>query len=81
MSRTYGCQRHPERAPDADWLLLDCQGHGRRRRLRDRPSEEVAAAVSDAADYRKLGLPVIDTTGKSPADADAAAEIAERLSL
>lgn len=33
--------------------------------------------MSDAADYRKLGLPVIDTTGKSPADV--AAEIAERL--
>lgn len=65
--------------PTADWLLLDCQDHERRRRLRDRPSEEVVDAVNDAAEYRKLGLPVIDTTGKSTADA--AAEVAERLSL
>jgi hypothetical protein len=53
--------------PISAWLLLDCTDQERRQRLasRDRPGE-TEAAISDAREYRFLGLPAIDTTGLAP---------------
>jgi energy-coupling factor transporter ATP-binding protein EcfA2 len=53
--------------PVSAWVLLDCTDQERRRRLavRDRPGE-AETAISDAREYRPLGLPAIDTTGLAP---------------
>lgn len=53
--------------PQGPWLLLDCDDEERRKRLagRGEPPTAVDAALVDARDYRLLGLPRIDTTGRS----------------
>ena len=50
------------------WVLLDCADDERRRRLglHARP-DHVQDAVRDGREYRLLGLPVIDSTGRTPA--------------
>ena len=49
------------------WILLDCEDGQRRRRLASRLQAcELEDAVSDAARYRALGLPVVDSTGRTP---------------
>lgn len=50
------------------WVLLDCADEERRRRL-GRPADprRLADAVHDGREYRQIGLPVIDTTGSTPA--------------
>jgi broad-specificity NMP kinase len=51
------------------WVLFDCSDTERRRRLGScRHSAEVEEALVDACGYRVLGLPVIDTTGRTPDD-------------
>lgn len=57
------------------WVLLDCTDQERRRRL-DQHADPGAVedAIRDGREYRLLGLPVIDTTGRPPAAA--AAELA-----
>lgn len=50
--------------PIQDWLLLDCSDDERRSRLERRGEENVQAALVDAAKYRQLGLPSLDTTGR-----------------
>ena len=51
------------------WVLLDCADHERRRRLGPQAGpEHLAGAIQDAAEYRLFGLPVIDTTGRVPAE-------------
>ena len=61
--------------PIAAWVLLDCADQERRRRLeRHADPERVADAIRDGQEYRLLGLPVIDTTGRRPAAV--AAEVA-----
>jgi len=53
--------------PIGAWLLLDCADHERRRRLHGLGGRASADdAITDAAAYRELGLPVIDTTGRAP---------------
>ena len=54
--------------PDAEWIVLDCEGDERRRRLSDRPVEEANDAVADAFEYRRLGLRVLNTSGRSVED-------------
>jgi energy-coupling factor transporter ATP-binding protein EcfA2 len=50
------------------WVLLDCADDERRRRLGEHTdSDRVRSAVRDGREYRSLGLPVIDTTGRAPA--------------
>ncbi|QDP96036.1 hypothetical protein FOE78_09110 [Microlunatus elymi] len=53
--------------PDGPWLLLDCADDVRRQRLtaRNEP-DDIEEVLSDAADYRNLGLPAVDTTQLSP---------------
>jgi broad-specificity NMP kinase len=66
----------PDELPDwpaAQWLLLDCDDVERRRRLTARSPDEVEDAIADAREYRRLGLPVVDTTAR-PLD-----EIAKEL--
>jgi len=61
--------------PIAAWVLLDCADEERERRLGpgyDR--DHLAEALADARQYRALGLPVIDSTTRAPADV--AAELA-----
>jgi GrpB-like predicted nucleotidyltransferase (UPF0157 family) len=58
------------------WMLLDCTDEERARRLSSRATE-VEAALADAARYRTLGLPVIDTTDRRPEDV--ALELADLL--
>ncbi len=61
--------------PIGAWILLDCADRERRRRLgRHLSPQRVADAIADARDYRTLGLPAIDTTGRTPDTA--AAELA-----
>ena len=50
--------------PDGQWLLLDCSDSERTRRLTRRGEEDAAigSALSDAAEYRSLGLETLDTT-------------------
>ncbi|WP_114560937.1 AAA family ATPase [Desertihabitans aurantiacus] len=57
--------------PSGRWMVLDCTDEERRRRLRARGDSEdsVPQALADAADYRGLGLPVVDSTGRTPAEA------------
>jgi hypothetical protein len=50
--------------PPGGWLLLDCADQERRRRLAGSASAD--DAVDDAAAYRALGLPAIDTTNRIP---------------
>lgn len=50
------------------WAVLDCTDQERQRRLAHHGRPESAAdAVADAARYRSQGLPIIDTTGLTPA--------------
>ena len=50
------------------WVLLDCTEQERRRRLGRRADQQrLADGISDGREYRQLGLPVIDTTGRTPA--------------
>jgi hypothetical protein len=53
--------------PDGPWLVLDCSDDVRRQRLtaRDEP-DDIDDVLTDAAAYRALGLPMIDTTRLSP---------------
>jgi shikimate kinase len=58
------------------WVLLDCADHERRQRLaRHVEPNRVQDAIRDGREYRSLGLPVIDTTGRTPAAV--AAELAQ----
>ncbi len=50
--------------PEARWVLLDCDDDERRRRLAGHPQEEVDSALADAREYRRLHLPVVDTSGR-----------------
>jgi hypothetical protein len=62
--------------PIGAWILLDCTDHERRRRLgSDARPEDIETAVTDARQYRTLGLPVIDTTSRTPAQV--AADLAQ----
>jgi broad-specificity NMP kinase len=70
------CTPHQlRRWPEGGWLLLDCADAERRARLarRGHPSATTGAVV-DAAVYRALGLPVVDSTGREPR------EVAELIS-
>lgn len=50
--------------PPGRWLLLDCDDTTRRTRLGPRGDPaEATGAVADAASYRALGLPAVDTSG------------------
>ena len=57
-----------------DWsidagVLLDCTDQERQRRLgQNTDPKRQAVGIRDGREYRKLGLPVIDTTGRAPAD-------------
>ena len=53
--------------PDGPWILLDCSDDVRRQRLtaRNEP-DDVEEVLNDAANYRALALPVVDTTQLSP---------------
>jgi broad-specificity NMP kinase len=49
------------------WILLDCSDEERQHRLSViLESAEVNEALADAARYRALDLPIIDTTHKTP---------------
>jgi hypothetical protein len=49
------------------WVLLDCSEQERRRRLgRHASPQRLADAIDDGREYRQLGLPVIETTGRTP---------------
>lgn len=49
------------------WVLLDCTDQARQQRLsRAADSHRLADAIGDGRRYRRLGLPVIDTTGRTP---------------
>ena len=64
--------------PEGRWLLLDCSDGERRTRLATRAgSEQIKYALEDAADYRRLGLPVVDGTGLTPPEV--ASELARRI--
>jgi hypothetical protein len=53
--------------PDGEWLLLDCADGERRARLARRGHAAAAEdAVADAAAYRSLDLPLLDSTGLDP---------------
>ena len=53
--------------PDGQWLLLDCADGERRTRLARRGHAAAAEdAVADAAAYRSLDLPILDSTGLDP---------------
>nr|WP_156225653.1 AAA family ATPase [Pseudactinotalea suaedae] len=56
--------------PTGEWLLLDCDDEERVRRLSSRggPEAGVLAALADAAEYRALGLPCIDTGRRDVAE-------------
>lgn len=61
--------------PIDSWVLLDCADAERRERLvRSARPDDVHAAITDACTFRSLGLPLIDTTGRTPHQV--AAEIA-----
>jgi broad-specificity NMP kinase len=69
----------PDELPDWPidaWVLLDCTDQERRQRLGQQASpDRLAEGVNDAEEYRSLGLPVIDTTGRTPAEV--AADLAQ----
>ena len=51
------------------WILLDCADAERERRLLARADgASVSEAMADALEYRSLGLPAIDTSGRTPED-------------
>jgi hypothetical protein len=53
--------------PVGAWVVLDCSDEERRRRLQaDGRDHDGDAAIIDARHYRSLGLPVIDTTARTP---------------
>jgi hypothetical protein len=53
--------------PIDSWVLLDCADRERRERLaRSARPDDLQAAITDARAYRSLGLPLIDTTGRTP---------------
>ena len=53
--------------PNGEWLLLDCADDQRRARLAPRGNPaDTEEAVADAAAYRSLGLPVLDSTDLDP---------------
>jgi hypothetical protein len=55
--------------PSGTWLLLDCADQERRRRLAAASRPEIAdRAIADAREARALGLPVTDTTGRTPGE-------------
>jgi hypothetical protein len=45
--------------------FFDCSDDERQRRLGDLDAADVEDALADAARYRQLGLPVIDTTERT----------------
>ena len=50
------------------WVLLDCADQERQRRLTEHlGADRVEEAVHDGREYRSFGLPVIDTTARTPA--------------
>ncbi|MEV7025133.1 AAA family ATPase [Kitasatospora sp. NPDC093558] len=54
--------------PIGAWVLLDCADDERRRRLGGSADvQRLVEGVRDGREYRRLGLPVIDTTGREPA--------------
>ncbi len=60
--------------PNGRWILLDCADAERGRRLAGgatRGQGRLPAAIRDAAEYRCLGLPRYDTTGRPPGEAAA----------
>ncbi len=64
--------------PIGAWLVLDCCDQERRRRLSQAGrSADAPGAVADAAQYRSLGLPVVDTSVKAPPEV--ADELARHL--
>jgi hypothetical protein len=55
--------------PIDDWVVLDCSDQERRRRLGPQADPgRLLEAVRDAEQDRSLALPVMDTTGRTPAD-------------
>jgi energy-coupling factor transporter ATP-binding protein EcfA2 len=53
--------------PIEAWILLDCADYERRRRLGQHfEPDRVEDAVRDGREYRSIGLPVLDTTGRTP---------------
>jgi dephospho-CoA kinase len=63
------------RPGEVAWAVLDCPDRVRRERLvrRGMPAGEIADAVHDAGQLRRLGLPIIPSTGTV---ADTAARVA-----
>jgi hypothetical protein len=50
------------------WALPDCTDQERQRRLgQNAGTQRLAEGIRDGREYRQLGLPVIDTTGRAPA--------------
>jgi broad-specificity NMP kinase len=66
--------------PISSWVLLDCSDRERQQRLAHagRPGD-IPDAVTDAAQYRALGLPAIDTTERTPGQV--AGELAQAVQL
>ena len=60
--------------PAGEWLLLDCDDDERARRLRGRGESDdvVASAHGDAAGYRALAMPAVDTSALTTAETAAA---------
>jgi hypothetical protein len=55
--------------PITSWILLDCSDEERRRRLQqDARLGDLPDAIRDAGEYPALGLPMIDTTARSPSE-------------
>jgi len=54
--------------PEARWVVLDCDDDERRRRLTGKPSAEIESAVADGRAYRGLGLPIIDSSGRTASE-------------
>jgi hypothetical protein len=52
--------------PIGTWILLDCADDERVTRLGERlGGSELAEAIEDGQSYRKLGLPVVDSTSRT----------------
>jgi hypothetical protein len=64
------------RWPIDAWVLLDCSDKERRERLGQQARlVRLAEGTHDAEEYRSLGLPVVDTSGRTPAEV--AADLAQ----
>ena len=64
------------------WVLLDCDDDERRDRLAGRSVGDADEAIADARAYRRLGLPVVDSSGRTADDVAAElARIVERSEL